>query len=73
MSNIRPFQLVLLAGFALLAVVALIFLSAFRSERAQEQFAYGERVLIWGTLSQETFKDVFIEISLSFTPPSISM
>ena len=63
MSNIRPFQLVLLAGFALLAVVALIFLSAFRSERAQEQFAYGERVLIWGTLSQETFKDVFIEIS----------
>lgn len=63
MSNIRPFQIVLLAGFAFLAVVALIFLSAFRSERAQEQFAYGERVLIWGTLSQETFKNVFTDVS----------
>lgn len=58
MSNIRPFQVVLLATFALLAIVALIFLSVFQTTKTQEQFAYGNGVAIWGTLPQEVFRSL---------------
>lgn len=58
----RPFQLVLLAVFALLAIVALVFLTIYQSERKQDERAYGDKVIIWGTLSQEIFKDTFQEI-----------
>lgn len=63
MSNIRPFQVILLGIFGLLAVVALIFLSAYQIDRQQKERAYGDRVLIWGTLSQDMFKRVLQDIS----------
>lgn len=59
----RPFQIALLAGFGLLAVIAIIFLSIYQSERKKEELAYGERVVIWGTLSESIFKDSFQEIA----------
>ena len=62
MSNIRPFQIVLLAIFGLLAVLALIFLSVFQSQRKQQEFAYGEKVTVWGTFPQSVFKDLIHQI-----------
>lgn len=63
MSNIRPFQIVLLGVFGFLAIVALIVLSAFQAEKKEKELAYGERVVIWGTLPQSNFKSVLQEIS----------
>jgi multiple sugar transport system substrate-binding protein len=63
MTNIRPFQIILLAVFGFLAVVALIFLSAFQAERKEKERVYGEKVVIWGTVPQSQFKDVLQTIS----------
>jgi ABC-type glycerol-3-phosphate transport system substrate-binding protein len=60
----RPFQIVLLAGFAFLAVVALIFLSVYETGKRQEERAYGERVSIWGTLPQAIVQDTIRENSV---------
>lgn len=62
MNNLRPFQIVILAAFGFLAVIAVIFLTLFQAERSQEELAYGERVLIWGTLSSSAFNEMFQEI-----------
>lgn len=65
MTNIRPFQIVLLAIFGFLAIVALIFLSAYQSQKSEETKAYGESVIVWGTLSQDVFKDVFQDVAVN--------
>jgi ABC-type glycerol-3-phosphate transport system substrate-binding protein len=65
MSNLRPFQIVLLAIFAFLAVIALIFLSLFQAQRSQEEKAYGNKVEIWGTLSSDAFKTELQEVTKS--------
>ena len=44
MNTMRPFQIVLLAVFAFLAIAALIFLTAFQADKKTTEFAYGERV-----------------------------
>jgi len=63
MKNMRPFQIVLLAIFGFLAVIALIVLSAFQADRREKELVYGERVVVWGTLPQNSIKYVFQEIS----------
>ena len=68
MNTLRPFQLVLLALFGLLAIIALIFLSLYQASKQSEELAYGERVLIWGTLPQDTFKRLFQEITKTDKP-----
>jgi ABC-type glycerol-3-phosphate transport system substrate-binding protein len=65
MKNMRPFQIALLGVFGFLAVLAVIFLSAFQSERSEKEFVYGERVVVWGTLPQSKITDVFQDISRS--------
>jgi multiple sugar transport system substrate-binding protein len=62
MSNIRPFQIVLIGIFGFLAFVALIVLSIFQSERQQKELAYGESVVIWGTLPKSSLTPIFQEI-----------
>lgn len=62
MNNLRPFQLVLLAFFGLLALAALVFLSVYQANKQQTARAYGNKVEIWGTLPQATFKELFQEI-----------
>ncbi|MFM2381422.1 MAG: hypothetical protein RLZZ76_189 [Candidatus Parcubacteria bacterium] len=68
MNTLRPFQLVLLAFFGLLAVIALIFLSLYQANKQSEKLAYGDRVQIWGTLPQDTFKQLFQEITKTDKP-----
>lgn len=63
MSNIRPFQIALLAGFAFLAVAALIFLSIYQTEKRQKETLYGSSVAVWGTLPENIFKTKFQKIT----------
>lgn len=60
--NLRPFQIVMLALFAILAVVGIILLSTFESNRQEEAQKYGAQVLIWGTLEERAFRNVIDEI-----------
>lgn len=63
MSNIRPFQVILLASFGLLAIIALVFLSAFQSGKNAEERAYGESVVIWGVLPKDKVQETFYDIA----------
>jgi len=63
MMNLRPFQIVLLASFALVAFIALIFLGGYQATPSQEEVAYGNEVIIWGTLEDSVFETVFRNIA----------
>ena len=52
MEKFRPFQIGLLAGFALLGLVSLIVLASFRGFSINIANPYGDRVEIWGTLDE---------------------
>lgn len=62
MKNLRPFQIVLLAGFVVIAIVALFMLGNYQASRTEAQLAYGERVLIWGTFDQKIVENVLRNI-----------
>lgn len=61
--NLRPFQIFLLTGFAIIAVVSIILLSNFQSSSSTEQLAYGDRVEIWGTFPTDTVDRLFQNIT----------
>lgn len=61
----RPFQIGLLAFFGILAVLAIIFLSAYQAERSEEENLYGNKVVIWGTLSKDKFRNVLQDIAIT--------
>lgn len=63
MLSLRPFQIILLAFFAFCAFIALIFLGNYQASPSAEDIAYGNEVVIWGTLSAEAFDLVFRNIS----------
>jgi ABC-type glycerol-3-phosphate transport system substrate-binding protein len=63
MKNLRPFQIVLVAIFGILAVVAIVFLSAYQVDRQEQERMYGDKVIIWGTLSQEAFRQTLQSIA----------
>lgn len=63
MSNIRPFQIVMLGVFGLLAVISMILLGAYQSQRNQEATVYGDRVVVWGTFDQLEMRNIFATIS----------
>lgn len=63
MLNLRPFQIVLLGVFTFMAFLALILLGGYERTPSVEELAYGERVVIWGTLDDDTFDNVFRNIS----------
>lgn len=62
MQNIRPFQIALLAFFALMGIVSLVFLASFEGFMSTEEQKYGERVVIWGPFDRGVMDDLFIEI-----------
>jgi len=63
MMNLRPFQIVLLASFALVAFIALIFLGGYQATPSQEEVVYGTEVIVWGTLEDSVFDAVFRNIA----------
>ena len=63
MMNLRPFQIILLAVFALMAFIAIIFLGGYKATPSAEEVIYGDEVVIWGTLSAEAFDIAFRNIT----------
>lgn len=63
MLNLRPFQIVTLVIFAVLAVIAVLLLSGFSPNNSPEQQRFGERVEIWGTLPASVFRETLDELS----------
>tara|TARA_B100000745_G_scaffold273683_1_gene202196 strand:+ start:1138 stop:2442 length:1305 start_codon:yes stop_codon:yes gene_type:complete len=63
MMNLRPFQIVLLGTFTFLAFLSLIVLSNTKGTTNTEELAYGERVVIWGSLDDDMFDIVFRNIT----------
>lgn len=63
MINLRPFQIVLLGVFTFFAFLSLILLGGYEREQTTEELAYGQQVIIWGTLDRDTFDDVFRDVT----------
>lgn len=63
MTNLRPFQLVLLAIFGVSALLSVLLISNYQSRFQAEQHRYGSSVIIWGTLDRSAFERVFRDIS----------
>lgn len=56
MQNIRPFQIALLALFAIMGVLSVILLASFEGFVGSEENVYGDRVVIWGTFDAGTME-----------------
>lgn len=52
MGNLRPFQIVMLAIFAIFGVAGLIFLGAYQASTSKESYVYGKQVIVWGTIDK---------------------
>jgi len=63
MGNLRPFQIVLLAFFAAMAIGALILLGAYQASVSGQTRAYGERVVVWGTFPRVPMSSLFSDIT----------
>lgn len=68
MNTLRPFQIALLAFFGVLAILALVFLSMYQTSKSKATLAYGTKVVVWGTLPQDTFKTVLQDIQRTDKP-----
>lgn len=63
MGNLRPFQIVLLAFFAALALGALILLGAYQASVTGQSKTYGDRVVVWGTFPRIEMAGHYAEIT----------
>lgn len=63
MMNLRPFQIILLAVFGLMAFIAIIFLGGYQAKPSAEEIIYGDEVVIWGTLEADVFDVTFRNIT----------
>ena len=63
MNTFKPFQIGLIGFFAVLAIVAIVALTTYQSTKKDATQVYGDRIVVWGTLSQEAFTAVFKDIS----------
>jgi len=61
MSNLRPFQIVLLGIFGLFAIIGLAYFGLYKGG-ANEQEPYAVGVIIWGTLDGGTVNNVLAEV-----------
>lgn len=62
METIRPFQIALIAFFAVMALVSLFFLANFEGFSANRVRPYGDGVVIWGSFDQGVMNSVIQEI-----------
>ncbi len=63
MGNLRPFQIVLLAFFAAMAIGSLILLGAYQASVTGQTKVYGDDVLVWGTFPGNEMTGLFSEIT----------
>lgn len=62
MGNLRPFQIGLLAVFAIVALISLVVLASYQGVGGLAANPYGSQVVIWGTFEQGAFSDLVQEI-----------
>jgi ABC-type glycerol-3-phosphate transport system substrate-binding protein len=62
MQNIRPFQIALLAFFAIMGVVSIILLANFSGFSGTSENIYGDKVVIWGTFKAGTMESLLEDI-----------
>lgn len=62
MSNLRPFQIVLLAVFGALAVGSAILLGAYQASINEQSRIYGDSVVIWGTFDEVAMESLFTTV-----------
>ncbi len=63
--RIRPFEIILIAVFAILAIGGLIYLSTMKGEKNAEEQTYGSSVVVWGTVDQRQLDAEFQNIASS--------
>jgi ABC-type glycerol-3-phosphate transport system substrate-binding protein len=63
MTNIRPFEVGLIAVFIIAGIVGIIMLKGYQDDKSDEEQLYGNTVTIWGTFEQQTIDNVFAEIA----------
>ena len=61
--KLRPFEIGLIAFFAISAVIAIIMVSIFQAKPSSESQKYGDRVEIWGTLPQAPMTSFLTAVS----------
>ncbi len=62
MGNLRPFQIGLLAAFAIVALTSVIILASYQGIGGLAANPYGSKVVIWGTLDDGPFTTLIQEI-----------
>ncbi len=60
--NMRPFQIILIAIFAIIAVISIVLLSGYTQPVSEEELVYGNQVIIWGTLDPIVMDRLFQNI-----------
>lgn len=63
MGNMRPFQIGLLAAFALIALLSVIALASYQGFSGGAANPYGQSVVIWGTFNESTFTRAIQELA----------
>ncbi len=63
MNNMRPFEIILIGFFGVVAVTGLIFLSLYQSKPSAEEQLYGDKVVIWGMFDQGSMDDFLFEMT----------
>jgi ABC-type glycerol-3-phosphate transport system substrate-binding protein len=62
MLNLRPFQIFLIAIFVFLALLSIVLLSLYEPNDDPQRTAFGDRVIIWGTLPYRSVADVIEDL-----------
>lgn len=63
MTSLRPFQIILIVIFVFLALLSILLLSTYNPPPDPDEVAYGDGVVIWGTLPYRAVSGVLSEIS----------
>ncbi len=63
MSNLRPFQIVLLGIFFFLALASLVFLSVYNPKNKSDLNPFGNSVVVWGSLDGDVMDKILRAIS----------
>lgn len=62
MGKIRPFEIVLIAVFAIAGLIGLIYLANIKADPSETVLTYGAKVVIWGTQDAEAWKTAIASI-----------